>query len=99
MINVVDKETRACLDRCSVLVSGFLWLIIKVMPNNWIKYSEDTRSTYYWILTKIEDYITGWLDWDKKCLWHIYLVPIIIEILADKRSGKTLLLHNEFKSK
>jgi hypothetical protein len=32
MMEVADKETKACLDRCSVLVSNFLWLIIKVMP-------------------------------------------------------------------
>ena len=96
MINV-DKETRACLDRCSVFVSDFLRLIIKVMPNNWIDCSEDKRTTCYWVLTKLEDYIPEW--WDKRCLWHIYLVPIIIEVLADKRADKTLLLHNEFRSK
>jgi hypothetical protein len=67
------------------------------MPVNWIEYIEDNRTTCYWILTKLKDYIPEW--WDKKCLWHIYLVPIIIEVLADKRAGKTLLLHNEFKSK
>ena len=65
MINV-DKETRACLDHCSVLVSDFLWLIIKIMPNNWIEYSEDKRTTCYWALTKLEDYIPEW--WDKRCL-------------------------------
>ena len=97
MINVVDKETRACLDRCSILVSGLLWLIIKVMPNNWIKYSKDKRTTYYWVLTKLEDYIPEW--WDKSSLWHIYLVPIIIDVLGDKRSSKTHLLHMEFRSK
>ena len=97
MINVADKETKACLDRYSVLVSDFLWLIIKVMLNNRIKYSEDKQPTCYWILTTLEDYIQEW--WDKKCLWHIYLVPIIIEVLGDKRSSKTHLLHMEFRSK
>ena len=97
LINVADKDTRAVLDRCSVLVSDFLWQVIKVMPHNWTEYSEDKRTTCFWLLTKLEDYIPKW--WDKSCLWHIYLVPIIIEVLGDKRSSKTHLLHMEFRSK
>ena len=97
LINVADKATRDVLDRCSVLVSDFLWQVIKVMPHNWTEYSEDKRTTCFWLLTKLEDYIPKW--WEKDSLWHIYLVPITIEVLAEKRSSKTHLLHQEFRSK
>ena len=72
-----------------------LWEKSKQMSATWTTWDTRKGSACFGVLFKLKNEIPQ--PWSAEALWHMWLVPLGIEVLKGPRSSKVLVLHNLFK--